>query len=343
MSIRPNQEQYTSDPRPGGAPPSRPPTSHGIPPPPPLAGTSNVPGFAYRGEPPHNNGAGSFYSQPGDNNNSISRPSSTPIGPVHSSWAAPGLANASLNSLGLSEPVRDAGGNNNNNSQRARPMSASARDNNSVSSWGTADSTSGQGDLFSTLHPLSSAPADSGFPTSDLLPRPDGQLLGVVRAHSRRPSFPAYVRALIFFFSLFQGRPAPIVTPQPQLPPPYMMPSISRGASERDADSRSYSRQAQNPRSQSQASLHFSPVDRGFPYASVPQASFPIPYGAPRSGTPGTLPSSHSGPVPLTLYQPSYPQGSAPPPINSASRPPNNTSQPYFPSSTPQSQNPNYR
>ena len=202
MSIRPGQEQYTSDPstsRPGGAPPSRPPTSHGIPPPPPLAGTSNVPGFAYRGEPPHNNGASSFYSQPGDNNNSISRPSSTPIGPVHSSWAAPGLANASMNSLGLSEPTRDAGGNNNNNSQRARPMSASA--NNSVSSWGTADTTSAQGDLFSTLHPLSSAPADSGFPTSDLLPRPDGQLLGVVRAHhSRRPSFPVYVRALNFFF-----------------------------------------------------------------------------------------------------------------------------------------------
>jgi hypothetical protein len=200
-SLRPGQEQYTSDPstsRPGGAPPSRPPTSHGVPPPPPLVGTSNVPGFAYRGEPPHNNGASSFYSQPGDNNY-ISRPSSTPIGPVHSSWAAPGLANASLNSLGLSEPVRDAGGNN-NNSQRARPMSASARDNSSVSSWGTADSTPAQGDLFSTLRPLSSAPADSGFPTSDLFPRPDGQLLGVVRAHFRRPSFPAYVRALISLF-----------------------------------------------------------------------------------------------------------------------------------------------
>ena len=203
--LRPGQEQYTSVPPPvtsdpstfrsGGAPSSRPPTSHGIPPPPPFSGNSTVPGFAYR-EPPQNNGAGSFYSQQGDNNNSISRPSSTPIGPVHSSWAAPGLANPSLNSLGLSEPARDAGSN--NNSQRGRPMSASARDNSSVSSWGTADSAPAQGDLFSTLRPLSSAPLDSGFQTSDLFPRPDGQLLGVVR-RSFGPAFAGYVRSPFYF------------------------------------------------------------------------------------------------------------------------------------------------
>ena len=201
-SLRPGQEQYTSVPAPvisdpstsraGGAPSSRPPTSHGIPPP-TYPGNATVPGFAYR-EPPQNNGAGSFYSQQGDNN-SISRPSSTPIGPVHSSWAAPGLANPSLNSLGLSEPVRDAGSN--NNSQRGRPMSASARDNSSVSSWGTTDSAQAQGDLFSTLRPLSSAPVDSGYSNSDYFPRPDGQLLGVVR-RSFRPASTAYVRSHFF-------------------------------------------------------------------------------------------------------------------------------------------------
>jgi hypothetical protein len=170
----------TSDPgtsRAGGAPTSRPPTSHGIAP--PIAGAASVPGSAYR-EAPHSNGAGSFHSYRDD---SVFRPSSTPIGPVLSSWVAPGLANPSLNSLGLSEPARDVGGT--NNSQTARPVSAfippTARD--SVSSWGTADSAPVHGDLFSTLHPLASAPADSGgFPPNDLFPRQDGQLLGVVRA-----------------------------------------------------------------------------------------------------------------------------------------------------------------
>jgi hypothetical protein len=166
--------------RAGGAPTSRPSTSHGIAP--PIAGAASVPGSAYR-EAPHSNGAGPFHSYRGD---SVFRPSSTPIGPVLSSWVAPGLANPSLNSLGLSEPARDVGGT--NNSQTARPVSVSiqptARD--SVSSWGTADSMPVHGDLFSTLRPLASAPADSGvFPPNDSFPRQDGQLLGVVRAYFR--------------------------------------------------------------------------------------------------------------------------------------------------------------
>jgi hypothetical protein len=155
---------------------SRPPTSHGMAP--PIAGTASVPGSAYR-DASYSNGAGSFHSHRGDG--SISRPSSTPIGPVLTPWTAPGLANPSMNSLGLSERSRDVGS---THSQAARPVPSipfTARD--SVSSWGTADSTSTHGDLFSTLRRLDSAPADSGLPSNDLLPRPDGQLLGIVRAH----------------------------------------------------------------------------------------------------------------------------------------------------------------
>ena len=188
-SLRPGQGLYssipsappvTSDPsisRAGGG--SCPPTSHGMAP--PITGAASIPGPAYS-DGSHSNGAGPFYSHRG--NDSISRPSSTPIGPVLMSWAAPGLANPSTNSLGLSERSRDVSS---IQSQAARPVSASmpptARD--SVSSWGTADSTSAHGDLFSTLRRLDSAPADGGLPPNDLLPRSDGQLLGVVRAHSR--------------------------------------------------------------------------------------------------------------------------------------------------------------
>jgi hypothetical protein len=161
---------------------SRPPTSHGMAP--PIAGTASVPGSAYP-DASHSNGTGSFYSHRGDG--SISRPSSTPIGPVLTPWAAPGLTNPSMNSLGLSDRSRDVGSTH-SLAQAARPVSTSippttARD--SVSSWGTAESTSAHGDLFSSLRRLESAPADSGFLPNDLLPRPDGQLLGVVRAHSR--------------------------------------------------------------------------------------------------------------------------------------------------------------
>jgi len=183
QSLRPSQGLYssvappvtsTSDPstsRAAGAPSSRPPTSHGHAP--PIAMTTSVPGSSYREAPQHN---GSHQRRA--DSISLSRPASTPIGPVLSTWAAPDLSNPSLNSLGLSAPMQDL------NPGMVRSASATvpltARD--SVSSWGTADSAPPQGDLFSTLRPLASAPADSGFQSNDLLPRHDGQLLGVVRA-----------------------------------------------------------------------------------------------------------------------------------------------------------------
>lgn len=190
-SLRPGQDPYSSMPsassdpstsRARGGSFSRPSTSHGMAP--PIAGTASVPGSAYR-DASHSNGEGSFYSHGGDG--SISRPSSTPIGPVLTPWTAPGFANHSMNSLGLPERSRDVSS---THLQATRPVSASnpstARD--SVSSWGTAESTSTHGDLFSTLRRLDSAPADGGFLSNDLLPRPDGQLLGVVSGHF--PSFP---------------------------------------------------------------------------------------------------------------------------------------------------------
>jgi hypothetical protein len=192
LSLRPGQDSYSSVPAPppvtsdpstsraGGGPSSRPPTSHGVVP--PVAGTASVPGSAYR-DAPHSNGAGPYYSH---RDGFISRPSSTPIGPVLTSWAAPGLANPSLNSLGLSEPVRAVG---NTNSQAARPVSVSipltARDTGSVTSWGTIDSSSSHGDILPTLRSLAPAPADGSLPPSDLYQRQDDQLLGIVRLHSR--------------------------------------------------------------------------------------------------------------------------------------------------------------
>lgn len=190
VSLRPGYDLYssmppappvTSDPstsRARGGSFSRPSTSHGMAP--PITGTASVPGSAYR-DASHSSGEGSLYSL---RDGSISRPSSTPNGPVLTPWTAPGFANPSMNSLGLSERSRDVSS---THSQAARQVSASvpptARD--SVSSWGTAESTSAHGDLFSTLRRLESAPADGGFLPNDLLPRPNGQLLGVVRAHSR--------------------------------------------------------------------------------------------------------------------------------------------------------------
>lgn len=176
-SLRPGQALYpTSDPNPsqaGGAPSYRPSTSHEIAP--PMAGTASVPGSGYR-DAQQNNGAGSFYSQQGDGY--ISRPSSTPIGPVHASWDS--FGNASLNSLGLPDTGRDVGG---TDSQRGRPVSASIplTASGSVSSWGTAESMPANNDVFSALRPLASAPADSSFTHTDFFPRQDGQLLGVVR------------------------------------------------------------------------------------------------------------------------------------------------------------------
>jgi len=326
-SLRPGLGQYSSAPPPvtstsdtstsrvGGAPSSRPPTSHGMAP--PITATSSVPGSTYR-EVSQNNGTDSYRSR----RDTISRPSSTPIGPVLSSWVAPDLANPSLNSLGLSAPAHDVGG---FNLQAARASSASIplTTRNSVSSWGTADSAPGQNDIFSTLRPLASAPADSDHSPSDLLPRADGQLLGT-------------------------GRSGPIATPQPRFPQ-IPMPQTFRGASERDSDSRPYSAYGRHAHSQSQTSLPsvrdssqppvppppFTPADRGFPYASVPPMP---PYSM---VTPAPRPSSsHSFPMPII---PPLPYLSAPP-VNTATRPPNNTSQTSLPGvSVSQSQHTNYR
>ncbi|KAI9511972.1 hypothetical protein F5148DRAFT_155397 [Russula earlei] len=335
-SFRPGQALYssvappvtsTSDPstsRTGGAP-SRPPTSHGFAP--RMATASSVPDSTYR-ETTHNNDGDPGYSRRTD---TIFRPSSTPIGPVHSLWVAPDLANPSSNSLGLSAPAQDVDG---SNSQTIRSASASipltTRD--SVSSWGTAESARSQSDLFSTLRPLASAPADSGLPPSDLLPRPNGQLLGT-------------------------GRSGPIATPQPQLPH-ISIPVYSSVLPDRDTPSRPYSRHSHNPRSQSQTSLlsnrdisqpsahpppPFTPGDRGFPYASVPSMPpFPIPFATPLSVTPAPRPSSHSFPMPVIPPIPTI--SGPPPPVNTASRPPNSASQPSFPNTAAsQSQTSGYR
>jgi len=345
-SLRPNQGLYssvappvtsTSDPntsRAGGAPTSHPPTSHGNAP--PIATATSVPGSTYR-EAPQYNGS---YARRAD---SIFRPSSTPIGPELSSWAAPDLSNPSLNSLGLSAPSQDVGS---INPRTVRSASAAMplTTRNSVSSWGTADSTPHQGDLFSTLHPLASAPADSGLPPSDLLPRPDGQLLGIVRAHF----YPFHDLSSLSC----QGRFAPIATPQPQHPQ-VSITTDSPGSMNTQADNRSYSAYTHHPRSQSQSSLVpnrdasqlsappvFTPGDRGFPYASVPPPPpmFPAPYARPRSVTPASRPPS----MPMPLVPIPHISG-PPPPVNVASRPPN-SSQPFFSNaSTSQPQNSTYR
>ncbi|KAH9975443.1 hypothetical protein BGW80DRAFT_99016 [Lactifluus volemus] len=192
------------------------------------------------------------------------RPSSTPTGPMPmlSSWTAPDISNPSLNSLGLSAPGQGVNGSINSQAQ------PTARD--SVSSWGTADSLAGpaHNDLFSTLRPLASAPADSGLPASDLLPRPDGQLLGVVR-----------------------GRSTQIASPRPQFPQAPMQPVFVASHPDRDTDSRPRSRRSHHSRSQSRTSLvsnrdpsqhsaprSFTPEDRGFSYLPPHPRSVPIPY-----------------------------------------------------------------
>ena len=323
-----------SNSRDGGAPSSHPPTSQGTAP--PIAATTSGPGSSYR-EAPQRNGSYSRREEP------ITRPSSTPNGPVLSSWVAPDLSNPSLNSLGLSAPGQDVG---RAHSQPVREppaaMPLSTRD--SVSSWGTAESAPPQGDLFSTLRPLGSAPADSSYGPTDLFPRPYGQLLGVVRALF----YPSPdLRSLPC-----KGRPGPIATPQPQRPQ-ISVQSDYRSSSNLQAEDRPYSRYAYHPRSQSQASLIpnrdtqptsapplFTPNDRGFPYASVPPPPvFPNPSGRPQSATPASATSSYNTSTPGFPPIPYI----SPPPVNAASRPPN-SSQPYYSgSSTSQPQNSNYR
>jgi hypothetical protein len=332
QSLRPSQGLYssvappvtsTSDPstsRAAGASSSRPPTSHGRAP--SISITTSVPGLSYREASQQN-----LYQRRADSI-SLSRPSSTPIGPVLSTWAAPDISNPSLNSLGLSAQVQDANPGMVRSASAAMPLTA--RD--SVSSWGTADSAPPQGDLFSTLRPLASAPADSGTQFNDLLPRHDGQLLGIVRAHF----YPSHtLRSLTV-----QGRAAPIATPQPQRPQVSIPGSHTYPYHENRPRSHSQSSSSANLNASQPPPLppRFSPDDRGFPYASVPPPPpvFPLPYGAVRSVTPASRPASQAMPGPAF---PSVPY-IGPPPINAASRPPN-PSQPY--SSTSQSQHSGYR
>ena len=171
-----HHDPYPSTSRAGGAPS----TGHGTAP--AIVTTVSVSGSRHR-EVPLSAGPETSRAHRTDPNarwaDAASRPSSTPTGPLLSSWVAPDLSNPSLNSLGLSAPPQIDGGPN----FRAFPFPAvptrmTARD--SVSSWGTEDSGPTQGDLFSTLRPLAPAPADGGPPASEFLPRSEGQLLGVV-------------------------------------------------------------------------------------------------------------------------------------------------------------------
>jgi hypothetical protein len=176
-SVHPN-DPYPSTSRFGGVPS----TGHGYPP--AIATSASVSGSRHRDAPLSAGPETSSRASRTDPNtrltDDVPRPSSTPTGHFLASWAAPDLSNPSMNSLGLSAPPQPDGGPN-LRAFPAIPMRLTTRD--SVSSWGTEDSGPTQGDLFSTLRPLAPAPADGGPLASDLLPRQDGQLLGVVSAN----------------------------------------------------------------------------------------------------------------------------------------------------------------
>jgi hypothetical protein len=317
--VHPN-DPYQSTSRVGGAPS----TGHGFPP--AIATTGSVSGSRYR-DAPLSAGPETSSRAPRTDPNAryadpVSGPSTTPPGHLLASWAAPDLSNPSLNSLGLSAPRQPDGGPN-LHAFPAIPMRlTAARD--SVSSWGTEDSGPTQGDLFSTLRPLAPAPADGGPPASDLLPRQDGQLLGVGRSNQIAIPRPQHARAPI----------------QPLL------------AGEADTRPRSRHSHHSHSRSISQTSVvsnregpqSFSPEDRGFPYAAVPPPpSFPNPYFATRSsaGTPASRPPSH--PMPAV---PPFPYIPAPQPTTAVSRNPQYTQQPFMygsASSLPQNSSSSHR
>ena len=340
--VHPN-DPYPSTSRVGGAQS----TSHGMVPP-PLVTTVSVSGSRHRDVPPLSAGPEPSRAHRPDLNtrwaDAVSRPSSTPTGPLLAPWEAPDLSNPSLNSLGLSAPPQSQNdGGHNLRAFPAIPTRLTARD--SVSSWGTEDSGPAQGDLFSTLRPLAPAPADGGPLPGDLLPRPDGQLLGVVSANS-----------LLSYYSysyLRQGRSNQIANPRPQHAQASMQSPLLAG----DADTRSRSRHSHHSRTRtisgSQASVvsnregpqSFSPEDRGFPYAAVPPPpTFPNPYfGTTRSsaGTPASRPPSH--PVPTV---PPFPFIPAPQPTTAVTRMPQYTQQPFIygsASSLPQNSNSSHR
>lgn len=186
--VHPN-DPYQNTSRVGGAQTT---TGHGFPP--AIATTASVSGSRHHDAPLSAGPETSSRATRTDprSTNTAPRPSSTPTGHLLAPWAAPDLSNPSLNSLGLSAPPQPDGGPN-LRAFPAIPMRLTARD--SVSSWGTEDSGPTQGDLFSTLRPLAPAPADGGPPASDLLPRQDGQLLGVVSANSLLSTIHTHVSA----------------------------------------------------------------------------------------------------------------------------------------------------
>ncbi|KAI0300537.1 hypothetical protein B0F90DRAFT_427711 [Multifurca ochricompacta] len=171
-----HHNSYPSTSRVGGSPSTPPATGHETAP--AIVTTVSISGSRHR-EVLQNHSAAASHTHrfdPGSRwADPVSRPSSTPTGPLLSSWVAPDLTNPSLNTLGLSAPAQDASG---VNSQTFPVVSSSialtTRD--SVSSWGTEDSGPTQGDLFSTLRPLASAPADGDLPVGDLFPGLHGSL-----------------------------------------------------------------------------------------------------------------------------------------------------------------------
>jgi hypothetical protein len=303
-------DPYPSTSRVGGAPS----TGHGIAP--AIVTTVSVSGSRHR-EVPLSAGPDLTSRAPRtDPNarwpNTVSRPSSTPTGPLLSPWEAPDLSNPSLNSLGLSAPSQNDGGPNLRAFPfPAVPMRLTAR--NSVSSWGTEDSGPTQGDIFSTLRPLAPAPADGGPPASDLFPRPDGQLLGVGRSNQIANPRPQYAHASTQPI-LVGDRDAPDARPR------------SRHSS-RHSRSRTISGSQASNREVLQQS--FGPEDRGFPYAAIPPPpSFPTPFATSArssAGTPASRPPSH----PVQMVPP-FPHIPAPQPTTAVSRMPQYTQQPFI-------------
>ncbi|KAI0266356.1 hypothetical protein BC834DRAFT_874171 [Gloeopeniophorella convolvens] len=239
------------------------------------------------------------------------RPSSTPIGPVISSWTAPDLSNPSLNSLGLSAQSREVAHPNLQTFQPP-PVRTGPTPRDSVSSWGTADSAPTQGDLFSTLRPLAAAPADSDASATDFSPA-EGQLLGVGRTVIASP------------------RPLPARAPGPS--------TLVDNLVDRDnSESRPRSRHSTRPRSRTTSGSHYPAFDsthysamptpssefRGFPYASVPTPSAPYPYAYQRSATPASRPPSRPAAIPP------FPYIAAPQPTVAVSTPSQHTPNPYF-------------
>ncbi|KAH9072952.1 hypothetical protein EDB83DRAFT_148738 [Lactarius deliciosus] len=275
----------------------------------------------------------------------ISRPSSTPTGPLLSSWMAPDLSNPSLNSLGLSAPSQNDGGPN-LRAFPAGPTSMGLTARNSVSSWGTEDSGPTHGDLFSTLHPLAPAPADGGTP---------GQRspLSARRSAARSCGCKIPISSITWRTHILPGRVAPtksrthdlslhrcsrfssVTRTEMQIPARALVTRTIRALGLFRAH-----RHRSSPRHRHHNPLRLRIAD--FPYAAVPPLpSVPFAYSTARSsaGTPASRPPSH--PVPMI---PPFPYIPAPQPTTAVSRMPQYTQQPFiYGSSSSLPQNPTHR